>query len=147
MAVSPLYVSPRAKTISPLGRMSSCHSVLQQCCPLTLLKPSPKALTFDPTLSGPGILFLPRGCGKNDTEQQAQWQAGHFRLHYLLAGHSSTAFLRQNGNTLSVVLISLILISFLSGHCLLTWCREKQQLHFSAMKSDYHCVIYLYLFE
>lgn len=33
---------PGEKTISPLGRMSGCHSVLQQCCPLTIPKPLPK---------------------------------------------------------------------------------------------------------
>lgn len=110
-------------------RMSSCHSILQQCCPLTLPKPLPQALTFDPTLSSPGIVFLPRGCGTNDTKKLPQWQARHFRLHYLLAGHSSTAFLKQNGNTLSTVLISLILIFFLSGRCLLTESKGEAARH------------------
>lgn len=100
MAVSPLYVTPRAKTISPLGRMSSCHSVPQQCCPLTIPKLQPLTLLCPAHAS----YFHTGVYCTNDTERQAQWQVRHFRLHYL-AGHSFTASLRQNGEILSVILI------------------------------------------
>lgn len=89
MAVSSLYVSPRAETISPLGRMSSCHSVAKQCCPLTIPKPLPKP---SPLTLRPRIVFPPRGCCTNYTEKQAQWLVRHSILHYLLARHSLDCF-------------------------------------------------------
>lgn len=98
MALSPLYVTPRAKTISPLGRMSSCHSVPQQCCPSPHLWPC----SVQPTDH-----FSTRGLVRKWHRNKPRWQVRHFRLYYLLAGHSSAAFLRQNGELLSVVLIFL----------------------------------------
>lgn len=60
MAISPLYVTPRAKTISPLGRMSSCHSVRQQCCPLTIPKPLPKPSPLTLLCPAHASYFYPR---------------------------------------------------------------------------------------
>lgn len=116
MAVSPLYVTPKGKTISPLGRMSSCHSVLQQCCPLTIPKPLPKPSPLTLLCPAHASYFQPRAVA-----QMTQKNRPSGRLDILdyttcwLTGHSLTAFLRQNGEILSVVLISTILISLLSA--------------------------------
>lgn len=114
MAVSPLYVSPRAKTISPLGRMSSCHSVQQQCSPLTIPYPSPNLW---PHCVQPTHHISTQGCCTNDTEKQAQWQVRHFGLHYLLTGRLVMARLLSWDKMAKycVVLILAILISLLSA--------------------------------
>lgn len=115
MAVSPLYVSPKGKTISPLGRMSSCHSVLQQCCPLTIPKSLPKPSPLTQLYPAHASYFQPGAVA-----QMTQRNRSTGRLDILdcttcwLADHSSTAMI-QNGEILSVVLISTILISLLSA--------------------------------
>lgn len=76
-----------------------------------------QALTSDPALSSPRIIFPARGL----LHKWHKRNRPSGRLDILdcitcwLAGHSSTAFLRQNGEIPSVVLISAILISLLSA--------------------------------
>lgn len=118
MVLNSLYVTPRAKTISPLGRMSSCHSIPQQCCLLKILEPLPKPSPLTLLRPAHGSFFQPGVClflfYTNDTKQ-VQWQTRHFRLHYAGLAIAQPSFLRQNGEILSVVLISAILISLLSA--------------------------------
>lgn len=118
MAVSPLYVTPRAKTISPLGRMSSCHSVPQQCYPLTIPKPLPKPSPL--TLLCPALAsYFHPGAVAQMTQRSRP--SGRLDILYcttcllVVLVTAWTAFLRQNGEILSVVLISAILISLLSA--------------------------------
>lgn len=92
--------------------------------------PSPyPSLHLWPALSSPRTIFFHPEVVAQMTQGTCQWQVGHFRLHYLLAGHSSTAFRRQNGEILRVVLISAILISFSCaiGGCFSIESKEKQQ--------------------
>lgn len=88
-----------------------------------------QALTSDPALSSPRIVFPP-------TMRQRSRPSGRLDILYCttcwLVSHTVawTAFLRQNGEILSVVLISAILISLLSaiGGVVFLWrAREKQQ--------------------
>lgn len=71
-----------------------------------------------PCSSQPTLHISTVGCYTSDLEEQAQRQVRHFRLYCLLPGclvNGSNAFLRQNGEKLSVVLIRAVLISLLSA--------------------------------
>lgn len=74
-----------------------------------------QALTSDPALSSPRIIFRARGLQHKWQSNRPSGRLDILDCTTLLAGHSSTAFLRQNGEILSVVLISAILISLLSA--------------------------------
>lgn len=135
VAVRLLYVTPRAKTISPLVRMSSCHSVAQQCCPLTIPKPLPKPSPLTLLCTAHASYFKP-GAAARMTQRSRP--SGRLDILYIattcwLAVQvvAWTAFLRQNGEILSVVLIFTILISFLSaiGGCFSIESNRKAVYH------------------